>query len=46
MDDWINPKDKDLNLTVAGGLLELLHRVQNGYASCMYGAKLIEGIAD
>lgn len=37
-----NPKDLKLNLSVPGGLLDLLHRVQNGEASCMYGATLIE----
>lgn len=39
-------QDDNLHLSVAGGLLDLLHRVQNGEASCLYGARLIEEKAD
>lgn len=43
---WINPRDAKLTLDVPGGLLELMHRCQNGEATCMYVAKLVEGKAD
>jgi hypothetical protein len=40
--EYAGPRDQKLDLSVAGGLLDLLHRVQNGEASCLYAAKLIE----
>lgn len=40
--EYAGPRDQKLDLSVAGGLLDLLQRVQNGEASCLYAAKLIE----
>lgn len=40
--EYAGPRDQQLDLSVAGGLLDLLQRVQNGEASCLYAAKLIE----
>jgi hypothetical protein len=45
IDGWINPIDQPLRLTVVG-LIDLLHRCQNGEATCMYVAKLIEMASD
>ena len=40
--EYAGPRDQDLHLSVAGGLLDLMHRCQNGEATCLYTAKLIE----
>ncbi len=44
--EYAGLRDTHLDLSVAGGLLDLMMRVQTGEASCLYAAKLIEIIHD
>lgn len=41
LDDY-RPEEQAINLSVPGGLLDLLMRCQDGRCTCLYAAKLIE----
>lgn len=41
LDDY-RPEERNIDLSVAGGLLDLMMRCQDGRCTCMYAAHLIE----